>query len=210
MTAPGRFDLAKSLDAERGRVELGGVVYHANAERPVSGPMAPLLGPRFPLERLKRSSWYPEVDEEERAVASLVRAYPVTGLLGARVGCARDGELADRLAELVEERCPGHTLRVDGKRLTGPLRKCGLVHTSVDAPADETTGQPMALELYGELVELDGRPIGPGVGAWFDAWRGRQGEDYDLVEVAEAFTVELRAATYANVLYPGIDVPLYM
>jgi hypothetical protein len=28
------------------------------------------------------------------------------------------------------------------------LRKYGILHTSVAAPADETTGQPMALEVF--------------------------------------------------------------
>lgn len=210
MTPPFPWVLVKSLDAEGGRAEIDGVVYLADDERPVGGPMAALLGPRFPLEAIKCTDWYAEFGEEERRAAPLVRAYPVTALLGARVSCARDGELGERLAALLEEHCPGLGLQASSERHAGRLRKCGLVHTSLEAPPDETTDQPMTLELYGPVVELNGRPIGSGVGGWYDAWRRRHDDDYQQVEVAEPFVFELRAATYANVSGPGIDVPFYM
>lgn len=69
------------------------------------------------------------------------------------------------------ERCPGTSWHVE-RHLSGPIRKYGIVHTSIEAPLDETTGQPMAIEFYAEITRLDGSPAGPG-GTWIDGWRAR-------------------------------------
>ncbi len=205
MSAPLIFTLVAKLQEDHTRAEHDGVRYHVD-DRPPAGLMAALLGPRIPSEQVGDDEMFEEHGERVRA---LIRAYPVASLLGAQVTCMRDSELEARLAAVLDERCPGIEWRVNGERLAGPLRKYGIVHTSVEAPPDEATAQPMALELYGEVTELDGNPVTAG-GAWIDSWRGRQGEIYPEVEVTEPFTFELVAATYANVLYPGANVPFYM
>jgi hypothetical protein len=64
--------------------------------------------------------------------------------------------------------------------------------------------------LVGAVIQrTEGFSVAVGAG-WVDIWRSRQGSDYDAVEIVEPFTIELRAATYANVLYPSDGVPLYL
>src|SRR5205807_1289331 len=57
----------------------------------------------------------------------------------------------------------------------GPLRKYLLLHQHVPAPPDETTGQPMGLELAGTLTSVGGvRLATPEGKAWLQDRRERQ------------------------------------
>jgi hypothetical protein len=184
-------DLAAGWQPSLRCSEHNGIAYRRDDTRPVVGLLAKVLGPRL-------------------EVAPLIRAYQVLPLIGATFSCDRDSELANAIEALLAERCPGFDWRLEREaRLSAPLRKYGIIHTSIAAPPDETTGQPMALELLAEVVRVGRDATGPGA-RWIDGWRSRHGDDYGRVEVAEPFELAIRAATYANVCYPGIDVPLYL
>src|SRR5262249_6049335 len=115
--------------------------------------------------------------------------------------------------EVLRERCPGidwETPEVSD----GPLRKYLILHTSVPAPPDEATGQPMALEVYGRLVASDeidpNSPEGRRVieEPWAPRGAGPSHEErYPPLEGELALVLE--TATYANVRYPGVRVPFY-
>jgi hypothetical protein len=191
VSTPMMSDLAAAWQPDVGRSEYNGIAYLPNDARPVGGSMAPVLGPRL-------------------VVAPLVRAYEVLPLIAATFSCHSESQLADSIKVLFAGCCESFDWRLDREgRLSGPLRKYGVVHANVGAPRDETTRQPMAVEFFAEVVRLGSEPIGPGA-RWIDGWRSRYGDDYGRVEVAEPFELAIRAATYANVRYPGIDVPLYL
>jgi hypothetical protein len=210
LTPPNLYtDLQRGYVPELCQSEHAGLIYLADDDRPVGGPMAPLLGLRFSREQIEQGDMMGEF-EEDRWLAAFVRAWPVTPLVGGTFCCERDSLLQESLQAVLDNRCPGVGLEMGAEReLHGPLRKCGFVHTSVSAPPDEETGQPMAVEVFATVTRLGGRPLNPGIG-WIDDWRSRQGEDYLNVEVVASMEFELEVATYANVSNPSVGVPFYM
>lgn len=168
--------------------------------------MAPWLGRRYSVEELDDAD---RVFDEDRPILSLVRAYEVPGLLGTEVGFGRDKGIADSLHVLLHAVMPGVPWALDGRSLWGPLEKYGIVHTSIAAPADEQTGQPMSLEICANLVEVDGFRLDTPEGEqWIEQniWSRDRHEPLP----GSGFKVRLIAATYANVACPGVGVPFYM
>ena len=87
------------------------------------------------------------------------------------------------------------------------FQKTFFLHTSLPAPPDEATGQPMALEIYGEAIRADSHDLSSEEGrAWFRDWRWSRDRD---VPVAVPVTLHIDVATYANVRSPGIGMPFY-
>jgi hypothetical protein len=87
------------------------------------------------------------------------------------------------------------------------FQKTFFLHTSLPAPPDDATGQPMALEVYGEAIHADGRDLATAAGReWFRDWRWSRERDNP---VTVPVTLRIDMATYANVRHPGIGVPFY-
>ena len=200
---PYQFELAAAWDPARRVATHEGVVYAANDVRPSFGPMMSYLGPRHSNADLISEDFERTADSPE---VCLVRAWPVPRLIGAPLASDEAG-LARVLEILLWDRLPGIDWRVPEIDV-GPLRKYGMLHTAVAAPVDEVTGQPMALEIHGDVILLDGRP------ARGDWWTVR---GFSIAEffvgfdrpVAGALDIRIDVATYANVCLPGFGVPFY-
>lgn len=171
------------------------------AEGRPTGPIAAHLGPRYTLDVLREQEFHPEGDEP---YLSRIRAFAVPALIGGKVVIQRDTELPGAIAHLLTERLPGGNwnstevnLKLSSKYLLARFRKYSIVHECLPAPEDLGTNQAMALEIYGELVSIDGQ-----AGLQFR---------YDLeTEVIGTMIVEIRAATYANVSCLGVNMPFYL
>ena len=163
------------------------------------------LGPRHSNADLVSEDFERTADSPE---VCLVRAWPVPRLLGAPVAASDEAGLARVLETLLWDRLPGIDWRVPEISL-GPLRKYGMLHTSVAAPVDETTGQPMALEIYGDVILLDGRSTS---GQWWTVRGLGIAEFFTTLDRPLAGTLDIRidVATYANVCFPGFGVPFYL
>ena len=196
MTAPVFLELNRAWQSERRASEYQGILYQLNDLRPVTGAMAPFLGDRFSVTQLDNEY----ADDDERELFALIRAYPVTSLVGVSLSANDELNLPDALEALLGQHCPDIGWQVE-RDLSGPLRKYGILHTSVAAPADETTGQPMALEVFA-------RPA-MGVASWAQRRTERDQDSYTHVPVDEPIELKMRAATYANICYSGVDVDLY-
>jgi hypothetical protein len=196
MIAPMFFQLNRAWQLERRASEYQGILYQLNDLRPVTGAMALFLGDRFSMTQLDNEY----ADDHERELFALIRAYPVTSLVGVSLSANDELNLPDALEALLGQHCPGIRWQVE-RDLSGPLRKYGILHTSVGAPADETTGQPMALEVFA-------RPV-VGVASWAQRRTERDQDACTDVPVDEPIELKMRAATYANISYSGVDVDLY-
>lgn len=195
MTAPVFFQLNQAWQSERRASRYQGILYQLNDLRPVTGAMAPFLGDRFSMTQLDNEY----ADDDERELFALIRAYPVTSLVGVSLSAKDELNLPDALEALLGQNCPDIGWQVE-RDLSGPLRKYGILHTSVAAPADETTGQPMALEVFAKPAM--------GVASWAQRRTERDQDAYTPVPV-EPIELKMRAATYANISYSGVDVDLY-
>ncbi len=205
VTVPVFFHLKAAWQPESRTAEFNGTVYRADDLRPVSGQFADFVGRRFGLEDLFDRDFH---EEEDRDVLSLVRAYAVPSVLDLTLVSEGEAQISEQIERLLGERCPGIDWRVGDRNLTGPLKKYGLLHTSVPAPPDVTAGQPMALELFAHISRLAGQEIGPG-GVWYDCWRSERGESYADAPLHESLEFRIKAATYANMTHPGIGVDTY-
>ncbi len=170
-------------------------------EREPAGPLAAYLGPRFSIEQVRSAEDY----VEDERVQEFVRAYPVPGLADVEVEAADDGAaFASALATTLRAHLPWPEWTVE-RDLSGPLRKYALLHTSLNAPIDEATNQPMALELCGALLTVGGAALPEsGSDEWF-----RRDRDLDT-PLPGPITVRIHLAVYANVAYPGIGMPFYI
>jgi hypothetical protein len=175
--------LKQAWQPERRASEHEGILYQLNDLRPLTGAMAPFLGNRFSMTRLDNEF----VEDDERDFLALIRAYPVVSLIGALLSANDELDLRDSLEALLGQHCAGLGWHVR-RDVSGPLRKYGILHTSVAAPADETTGQPMALEVFA-------RPAQIGVASWVALRRERYQDDYTDAPVDEPIELQMRAAT---------------
>jgi len=175
------------------------------------GLFSSYLGQRYELEALRQTESYPEADEPYLVC---VKAFPVPALIGTQFVIHQDIELPDAVAKLLMEKFPNIVWDATDVSIA-PLRKYFLVHACLPAPEDVATGQAMALELYGELLSLDGVPLDSESGR---QWRDQQIERYLLAirqgqpepELKGKMILEIRAATYANIMYLGVDMPFYL
>lgn len=181
-------------------------------DRPVSGLMARFLGDQYSIEQLSDTEDFEYYSKEEQDAIAAIRAFPIKSLIGAELHANGESDLAIQLGALLRQCCPGVEWQVD-RDLSGPLRKYGLLHTSLAAPSDDTTGQTMALEVFANTIQLGDHDFAaPGA----ETWMGLQIERYPgRLEYAEApidepLTLRIKAATYANVSYPGVGVGFYM
>src|SRR5262245_6995671 len=181
--------------------------------RPPSGAMSPFLGRRYDPEEIANAICFvsdcPEEEPDGRKVEP-VRAFEVQTLPGATLHSESEEALVDQLRRLLTDRLPG--ISWDPRDISfGALRKYLILHARVPAPPDETTGQPMGLELYGELTSVGGVRLATPEG---QAWREERNErQYSrsgsegtgaLLPVEGSLEIEILVATYANIENPSI------
>jgi hypothetical protein len=179
--------------------------------RRVTGLMADRIGAQYSTAQLLAAEEYPEyLTDAQREAVTTTRAFPVTSLVGARLEADDEGDVAGQLEALLRYRCPGFDWQIE-RDLHGPLRKYGILHTSIAAPPDETTSQPMMVELSGSVIQLAQHDLDDENGTtWIDLRLWGKSSDERDVPISEPMTLRIDAATYANVPFPGIGVPFYM
>jgi hypothetical protein len=184
--------------------------------RPVGGLMAPFVGRQYTQEEvwqfcLRRKDEVAAREEAQlRPLAARIRAFDVPVLAGAEVTVNRLAELPTAVYTLLSARLPGwqwDAKQEDWRRkhMTGPVKKYGILHTTLRAPNDETTQQPMVLELFGRVLSVNGQAVSIG---WFKPRQENRAAE-DAVPLGEV-CIQLQRATYANTRFPGIGVPFYL
>lgn len=180
-------------------------------DRPVTGLMQPFLGRRMsPQEIFDALLYIPDAPQERERVwvqVHRVRAFEVQSLIGITFDAMHQNAVGEALGCVLRERLPGIVWE-ECTGLTAALQKYQFLHTSIAAPLDETTGQAMALEIYGSVVRINGIALVNGAyGEWRDARRRIGLENTPLTGHIE---IRLAVATYANVCYPSVGVPFYL
>ena len=188
------------------------IVAKAADHRPAQGAMAPYLGTQYSAAEL----WdyyriHDDVNPDEEAqlqpLAARIRAFDVAVLRDVTFTIDRLHNAAPTLWALLAERLPSIAWApFDDLGVLGPILKYGLIHEVVEAPADETTGEPMVLEVVGRLTQVNGQPVGV---SWYREFRPKDPTGTDEVVIGQ-MTFCLERATYANTRWPGIGVPFYM
>lgn len=162
--------------------------------KPAVGSMMKYLGRC--LSRAEIEATYAELCGAGKADS--VGAYLVPVLYGKQLENVTAADVAEGLRTTLLETLPGWDWQVP---VTCWIGKYGFCHTCVPAPpADD--GQPMALEVFGGVVAIDGDDI--------RSWPSerRYGRLRDLDD--EEMTIQIVSATYANVAWLGYDVPFYL
>lgn len=168
--------------------------------------LAAALGARCDTAVLRAVEQHADLEPE---VLACIVAYPVTTLLGASFELVELDDGAAQLQALLVEALPGHDWQVPTD-LAGPLSKYLMLHTSLAAPPNEAVPEPMALELYAACVAVDGVALESAEGqAWYRRFVARDPRRSTLHALGR-LRFEVRAATYANISYPGLGVPFYL
>lgn len=199
-----------------------------NSTMAPEGLMKPFLG-----EQLDSQDIADKQDLEEFAKGyEYLRVFPIIPLMGAEFSIERDSELNSSLHELLNRRlAPIVFERIEVE--TRPLRKYYFIHTSIGAPADEATGQPMAIELYAYLKEFcandESGPYEQELAALFrraeDAnepflllghrirhkyfEKKDHGHAYTKHELVAHMRFQISEAVYSNILYPNINGDIF-
>jgi len=176
-------------------------------QRPL-GPLRDHVGPRIDLAKLQAGS-AGELDEDVESTLPQVNAWPLLPLIGASFEVDSVAGIAAAIRGLLAARLPGPDWWVP-EHWDGPFCKYGMLHESLPAPPNTATGEPMALEVFG-MAE---RVISPGSDEWAQLAMARMlrgdADPAELMAVRLPTRVVIEVATYANVRYPGVGVPLYM
>jgi hypothetical protein len=89
------------------------------------------------------------------------------------------------------------------------LGKYPFLHTSLTAPPDSSTGQPMALELYGPILWIEGIPPEEIQDRHYQNAYARL-KNNEIPFITRPFVIEIHSATWANIRMPFLGVPFYM
>jgi len=156
-----------------------------------AGPMQPFVSERFQYPWTKLAAWN------------------VLPLIGAVFEVDSANDIPRALRVLLASALPGLDWWVPEVWGT-PFNKYGILHGRLPAPPDETTGEAMAIEIYG-MAE---RAVETGSEEW--SIRRREALRIDPRLGAQPYGVRLptavmiRVATYSNVGGLGFGVPMYM
>lgn len=174
--------------------------------------MAQYVGQQYSVEEIWRfycryRDVYPDEEATLRPLAERIRAFDVPRLAGMTFSVERLSDAAAALEALLLEHLPGISWKLVEQYLPflGPVKKYAIFHEALEAPVDETTQEPMVLEVYGHLTEINGQPAEIG---WFEQFpTDDEAEEDD--SVIGPFVFRLERATYANTDFPGIGVPFF-
>lgn len=134
-----------------------------------------------------------------------IKAYSVPGLVGVSIVAPDEDDLYGAIESMLLERVCDFGWHVQ-PRIEAPLRRYGLLHTSLAAPPDDGMG-PMWLELAGTVLALGGVQVAPR--SWFEIYPFDLHGPYDE-PLPGPIEVRIDVATYANDRYPGVGVPPYV
>ncbi|MCB0063713.1 MAG: hypothetical protein KDE19_16435 [Caldilineaceae bacterium] len=179
-------------------------------DKPVRGIMESAVGRQYTIKEIEHWQEVPITDEE----LSRIRAFAVPTLLDRRFTIESDRQLPTALQQLLQETLPPFTWDATDVSLA-PLHKYLLFHTSLPAPVDLATQQPMALEIYGTVVGVNDLQRGtpewkPWMLEWRQYYRTMIRSNPEMISLPERLTLEIHAATYANLWYSSVNVPLYL
>lgn len=181
---------------------------HSQGTLPL-GAMQPFLGRQLSVDELTNSE---TLCDEPLQLLHRVRAFPVLPLVGVLFQISDESQFSSTLFGLLRERLPG--IEWEQKEISlAALHKYLIWHTSIAAPPDPATGQPMAIELYGDLIRFNDIILNSPDGMqWRDAWREKYlcCQDESQLVLAGNLELNINVATYSNLLYPGVGVPFYM
>lgn len=173
---------------------------------PQAPPLAGLLGERIDATTLAAVEQHADLEPE---VLGRITAWPLPALLGTALELVDLSDAAEALQQLLRQRVPGVDWQVPGD-LDGPLARYLMLHTSLAAPPNDAVPEPMALEVYAACVSVDGvRLDSPEGEAWHRGFLAREAR-HGALRALGRLRFEVRAATWANVSYPGVGVPFYL
>ena len=199
-----------------------------NSTMAPEGLMKPFLG-----EQLNSQDIADNQDLEEFAKGyEYLRVFPIVALLGAEFSVERDSELNSSLRELLNQKlAPIVFEQIEVG--TRALRKFYFIHTSIGAPVDEATGQPMAIEIYAYLKEFcatgESGPYERELSRLFRRAKDENepflllghrlrlkyfekkdhGHAYIRHELVAHMRFQISEAAYSNILYPNIKGDFY-
>lgn len=197
--------------------------------RPLLGPLAPKVGPRIEAQEILQGD---ELEELDLPAAERVRAWRLPSLVGQIIVVPSIDEMAGAIRAWLRENLGDLPFAVRDQGYGGPGKYLHM-HASVLAPPDGD--EPMAIELYGQIVafgdmDIDslaaGRLILAHQQRMFALSTRRSSADGEAARDNEATAsldnwvagrelpvplyISIRSATYANVLFCGVGVPFYM
>lgn len=175
-----------------------------NTGVPPLGPMSRHVGPMLSPDMLSTVAQKQADGDADQAdivaVRSYGRVFPVPALMGVTVNTVTVADLGPALADLLTT-----TLGEVWPPVLafGPLEKYWLLHQFYPAPPDWATGQPMELEICGEIQ----------VQGWTSPWDRRPREEwFDLpgFMAAGPVTATVKSAHWSNYHLAAIGAPWYM
>ena len=178
---------------------------------PIQGEMTPYLGRRYSAEEIFNPDYH---NFEDQAKLEGVRAYEIPSLIGKIITVQAPDELSANLNTLIRETLPDINWE-PFEVATSVFRKYLIVHFEIAAPPDLQTGQAMGLEIFAELITVNGESVSSEAG---QNWKQNQISRYLQAqqtgqpepELQGEFQLEIKSATYSNIRYPGINVPIYL
>jgi len=191
------------------------------------GLMKPYLGSQYDSMKIAEAN---QEFEEDTTGYRYLRAFPVSPLIGAEFKVKGDTELASGLRDLLNQiLLPIEFEKVEVNPLV--LRKYHFIHTSVPAPPDVATSQPMAIEIYAYLVDLKA-PVGSYEHELFDLLKkgdpipvfefkesmfsiSKKDNDFHIPgymkhELVGIMTLRISEAVYSNIMHPNITGGFYL
>lgn len=180
-----------------------------STQRRAQAPRSPIaghLGARYPAAEIAAVEQLADLDPP--ALDHIV-AFPVSSLIGVTFDVVDFDAAGDMLQQVLHAHLPGFDWQVPPD-WRGPLAKYLILHTSLAAPPNDAVPEPMALEVHAGAVAVDGVPLQSAEGeAWYQGFLMRDSR-HGTLHALGTVRLRIRAATYANISYPGIGVPFYL
>lgn len=135
-----------------------------------------------------------------------VTAWPVLALTGATFEVESTAGIPVAMRKLLSETLPGLDWWVPTHWKNG-FEKGGILHNTLPAPPNDATGEPMAIEIYGMADRCYGTKEHD---EFCRAWQASGSpEETRPIGVLFPTSVTIFEATYANIRFPGVEVPSY-
>lgn len=178
---------------------------------PIQGEMMPYIGKQYSAPEIYNLDYH---NFEDQSKLEWVRAYQIPALLGQIINIHHPDELSAKMNILIQETLT-EVAWEPFEVSTATFRKYFIVHFEVSAPPDLQTGQAMGLEVFAELVTVNGEAFSSEAG---QTWKHEQQllqaqaqqSGQPEPELKGDFEIEVKSATYSNIRYPGINVPIYL